>query len=88
MNNVLRGSEDESRSIFSPSPYPAFQGQACRSEPSAETSCKRGLGLEAHDLLVEKLFELLAGDIVLIQIELEEFRVEWWSNRFILRVML
>jgi hypothetical protein len=47
-----------------------------------------GGGLEAHDLLIEKLLELFTADVVLVQIELEEFGIQRRSDRLIIRIML
>ena len=47
-----------------------------------------GGGLEAHDFLVKKLLELFPANVVLVQIELEEFGVQRGGDRLIIRVML
>lgn len=47
-----------------------------------------GSGLEAHDLLVEEMFELFAADVVLVEVEFEEVGVERGSDGFVFGVVL
>jgi hypothetical protein len=44
--------------------------------------------LEAHDFIVQQLFELFTANIVLVEIELEEFGIERGSDWFVIGVVL
>lgn len=45
-------------------------------------------GAEGHDLLVKQLLELLAADIVLVQIKLKELGIKGWGDRLVVGVMI
>ena len=57
-------------------------------QQSTKGILRNRLRTEGHDLFIKKFLELLATNVILMKIKLEEFGVEWRSNWLIVGVML